>query len=85
MTRVQKNLIAAIAVCALILAAIYCYFMQLVREAQNPPGPMERVADPLGSGGKKVAAPDEPEVDMDKLFEEERKKQKGLGSLRKSD
>lgn len=86
MTTVQRNLIAAIIACAFILVGVFVWFLQVKGEVENPLPPDQRVADPLGSGdGPQLQnrSASEPEVDMDKLFEEEKKKQPGLGSLHK--
>lgn len=84
----QKGLVIALAFAALILAFVFAWFMQTVEDVKTPLGPNERQAVPLGGDGPGVGVDTDspgnaPEEDYDKIYEEEKKKQKGLGSLRK--
>lgn len=92
MSKGQKGLIVAVSFCALILAFVFAWFMQTVEDAKTPISPNDRQAVPLGSDGPGanvdndspgLADDADSEENYDKIYEESKKKQKGLGSLRK--
>ena len=77
---VQRNLIIAIVACVFVLVGVFVWFLQVKEEAENPSIESPHVR---GADGQSAREQGSDEVDMDKLFEEEKKKQPGLGSLHK--
>ncbi|MBK7747919.1 MAG: hypothetical protein IPI39_11770 [Candidatus Obscuribacter sp.] len=86
----EKRLILAIAVCAVLLVVIYQWFLKVKEEAENPAPARVRQNSLLNDKTNDSAAdPDDivesPDEDPIQIFEKTKKTQRGLGNMLRED
>lgn len=86
----EKRLVLAIAVCVVLLAVIYQWFLKVKEEAENPPPPRVRQNSLLNNKtGDSASDPDDivesPDEDPIQIFEKTKKTQRGLGNMLRQD